>query len=52
MPRMQPRGTRDRNRSVAPLRRVFSQFGEDGVIERLFEILEPTSQFCVGFGAH
>jgi hypothetical protein len=44
--------------AVAPLdlrkheRTVFSQFGEDGVIEKLFEIIEPSSHFCVEFGAH
>ncbi|MEN8182597.1 MAG: hypothetical protein ABFS46_08690, partial [Myxococcota bacterium] len=31
---------------------VFSQHGEDGVIERIFEIIEPTRRFVVEFGAH
>jgi hypothetical protein len=30
--------------------RVFSQGGEDGVIEKLFEIIEPSSRFAVEFG--
>jgi len=33
-------------------RSVFSQFGEDGVIERIFEIIEPGPKFAVEFGAH
>ncbi|MGI9592310.1 MAG: FkbM family methyltransferase [Myxococcota bacterium] len=32
-------------------RSVFSQFGEDGVIERLFEIIAPGPKFVVEFGA-
>ncbi len=31
--------------------RVFSQHGEDGVIQRIFEIIEPGPKFCVEFGA-
>jgi hypothetical protein len=33
-------------------RNVFSQFGEDGVIEQIFEIIEPGPKYCVEFGAH
>jgi hypothetical protein len=32
-------------------RNVYSQFGEDGIIERVFEILGVTSRVCVEFGA-
>ena len=30
---------------------VFSQFGEDGIIKRIFEILPATNNWCVEFGA-
>jgi hypothetical protein len=37
---------------TAAERSVFSQFGEDGVIEKIFEVIEPGPKFCVEFGAH
>ncbi len=30
---------------------VYSQFGEDGIIEKIFEILNPLSEVCVEVGA-
>jgi hypothetical protein len=29
----------------------YSQFGEDGIIEKIFEIIEPRSKVCIEFGA-
>ena len=32
-------------------RNIFSQFGEDGAIEKIFQILGEGDQWCVEFGA-
>ena len=33
-------------------RNVFSQFGEDGIIEQILKLLPATNKWCVEFGAH
>jgi len=30
---------------------VFSQFGEDGIVQKIFEILKTSSKICIEFGA-
>lgn len=37
---------------AAAEKNYFSQSGEDGVIEALFEVIEPTSKYAVEFGAY
>jgi hypothetical protein len=32
-------------------RTVYSQSGEDGVIEKIFEVIEPTHKYAIEFGA-
>jgi hypothetical protein len=30
---------------------VTSQYGEDGILEKIFEIIQPANQYCVEIGA-
>ncbi|MCG6920670.1 MAG: hypothetical protein LJF15_06260 [Acidobacteria bacterium] len=32
-------------------RTVYSQAGEDGILEKIFELIPPTARFCIEFGA-
>ncbi len=31
---------------------LYSQNGEDGILSKIFQLVEPTSRYCVEFGAH
>lgn len=45
------RGGPERIDLEAHERSVFSQSGEDGVLAKIFEVIEPTNRFAVEFGA-
>jgi len=32
-------------------RNVYSQAGEDGILEKIFEVIPPTARYCIEFGA-
>jgi len=36
---------------LAYQKKVTSQFGEDGIIERIFELIKTTNKYCLEFGA-
>ena len=36
---------------VSCYKNIYSQFGEDGIIEKIFEIIGPKSKLCIEFGA-
>ena len=42
----------NKNRYLLDYRKdIASQFGEDGIIEKIFDIIKPTNKWCVEFGA-
>src|SRR3989344_684660 len=43
---------KNKNRYLLDYRKdIASQFGEDGIIEKIFEILLPSNKWCIEFGA-
>jgi len=40
-----------KSRLIDFAKNIYSQFGEDGIIEKIFSIIKPTTKLCVEFGA-
>jgi len=40
-----------KSRLIDYAKNVYSQFGEDGIIEKIFSIIKPANKLCVEFGA-